>query len=376
MSTTEIASTDLESLLAPVSHENPCGEWLRYEGTYDQVREARREDDPALPQGVWQAELKRADWDAVQTLCVTALATRSKDLQLAVWLLEAWIQLDGFSGAAKGLELICRLCEAYWDSLYPPLEADLTPRLAAIRWINDKLSRRLRLLPLTDPSMPGVPAYSLANWDVAMRNPTRDTGNGNPSTDGITLTKFEQSVSVTSYEWFCALKDSVDATLKHIRALDSLIDQRAGKESPGLVKLRSEAEAVGELVETMLTAARAKLPAPPAATAPESNRELDFSAASSALVRAEPQLPLKTEEVLEQSSFGPIRSRADAYRQLEEIAEFLYRNDPHSPTPYLIRRAVAWGQMHFDELLPELVKSDGDMSEIMKLLRLDHPEGN
>jgi hypothetical protein len=32
--------------------------------------------------------------------------------------------------------------------------------------------------------------------------------------------------------------------------------------------------------------------------------------------------------------------------------------------------------MHFDELLPELVKSDGDMSEIMKLLKLDRPDGN
>jgi len=32
---------------------------------------------------------------------------------------------------------------------------------------------------------------------------------------------------------------------------------------------------------------------------------------------------------------------------------------------------VAWGQMHFDELLPELVKNDGEVSEMMKLLRLD-----
>ena len=68
-----------------------------------------------------------------------------------------------------------------------------------------------------------------------------------------------------------------------------------------------------------------------------------------------------------------IRTRADAYRALEEIAEFLYGNDPHSPTSYLIRRAVAWGDMHFDELLPELVRDDAELSDIVKLLRLDKP---
>jgi type VI secretion system protein ImpA len=367
------ASMDLEILLAPVAGENPCGEWLRYEGIYDQVREARREDDPALPQGVWQTELKRADWDTVQTLCATALATRSKDLQLAVWLLEAWIQLDGFSGAAKGLTLLHGLSECYWDGLYPPLDADLTARLAPIRWINDKLSRRLRLLPLTHPSIQGVPAYSLAHWDVAMRAP----GNVDPGAGAVTLTKFEQSVSVTSYEWFCNLKDRVEATLAQIRALDLLIDNKAGRESPGLVKLRSEAEAVEQLVETMLAAARARLPASPVETAPEANGEFDSDAAPSAPVHAESSCSDDGQETPSNlPATGRVRSRAEAYRLLEEIAEFLYHNDPHSPTPYLIRRAVAWGEMHFDELLPELVRSDGGMNDMIKLFRVDRSDGH
>jgi type VI secretion system protein ImpA len=65
------------------------------------------------------------------------------------------------------------------------------------------------------------------------------------------------------------------------------------------------------------------------------------------------------------------RTRAEAYAQLEEIAAFLHQNDPHSPTPYLIWRAVSWGNLHFDELLPELVRDQGELSAIIKLLRLD-----
>lgn len=65
---------------------------------------------------------------------------------------------------------------------------------------------------------------------------------------------------------------------------------------------------------------------------------------------------------------GPIRSRADAYRQLSTIADYLQKIEPHSPTPYLIRRAVAWGNMPLTDLLQELMNGSGDLVEIYRLL--------
>ena len=126
--------TDLDRLTAPISTENPCGAWLRYDVTYDEVRDARREDDAGLPQGVWASELKRANWATVEKLCAEALSGRTKDLQLAAWLMEAWIQLDGFAGAARGFELMRRLCSTFWDGMYPALDNDPAPRLAPIQW--------------------------------------------------------------------------------------------------------------------------------------------------------------------------------------------------------------------------------------------------
>lgn len=366
--TLDPALTNIDRLVEPISAQGPAGQSLRYEGTYDLAREARREDDAGLPQGVWQAELKRADWTAVESICATAIATRSKDLQLAVWLLEAWIQLDGFAGAARGLELLGRLCSGFWETMYPPLEADLTPRLAPIQWANEKLSRRLRLLPLTQPTMPGVPAYSLADWDMAMRNPGT-----NNSDNAVTLGKFEQSVNLTTYDWFATLRADVTATVDHVRAFDELMDQLAGDQSPGMIRFRSEAETAGHLVETMLDSARPRRP----------EREAEDTSS----LAVPPETFASAPTVIENGSIGAasnhvpaceiagarIRSRTEAYRLLEDIAEYLDRTDPHSPTPYLIRRAVAWGDMHFEELLPELVRDQGELSDIVKLLRLDFP---
>jgi predicted component of type VI protein secretion system len=66
----------------------------------------------------------------------------------------------------------------------------------------------------------------------------------------------------------------------------------------------------------------------------------------------------------------PIRSRADAYRQLEGIANFLQSIEPHSPTPYLVRRAVSWGRMPLPELMQEVLREEGDLNRLFKVLGL------
>jgi type VI secretion system protein ImpA len=355
--TLDVSLTDLDRLTAPISTEHPCGEWLRYEGTYEQIRDARREDDTGLPQGVWQTELKRANWDAVEQLCAVALNSRSKDLQLATWLLEAWIQLDSFAGAARGIELMRRLCSAYWEQMFPALDADMAARLAPIQWVNDKLSRRLRLLRLTQPAMEGVPAYSLAEWDIALRNP-------GSAGENVNMAKFQQSVTLTDYRWFVALNKDVLETVERVRAFDELIDEKAGKLAPGLIKFRSEASAVAQLVETMLAATRGSRPDPVqlAETGPLAE------------ITSGKDETLPTRVDLTAPDLEPrVRTRVEAYDLLEEIAIFLYRNDPHSPTPYLIWRAVGWRDMHFNELLPELVRDNVELSDLVKLLRLDAP---
>jgi len=66
-----------------------------------------------------------------------------------------------------------------------------------------------------------------------------------------------------------------------------------------------------------------------------------------------------------------IRSREEAYQLLAEIAEFLLRAEPHSPTPYLIKRAVAWGRMPLAEVLQELVRDPNDLRAVYSLLGIE-----
>ncbi|ELM2169621.1 type VI secretion system protein TssA, partial [Pseudomonas aeruginosa] len=64
---------------------------------------------------------------------------------------------------------------------------------------------------------------------------------------------------------------------------------------------------------------------------------------------------------------GPT-SREDAYRQLLLIADYLARTEPHSPVPYLIKRAVEWGNKPLSELLAELINADSEARRVWSLL--------
>ena len=140
----------LEVLLEPIDPGQPCGPSLRYDPDYDRLRELRREDDSSLPTGVWQAEAKRADWAAVEQLASELLQRRSKDLMLAAWLGEAWLQRGGLGGLQRALVLLAELCERYPEEVHPQAQdGDQSWRVPPIDWLLRRYAELLHTrLPL------------------------------------------------------------------------------------------------------------------------------------------------------------------------------------------------------------------------------------
>lgn len=346
---------DLDALFAPVSPESPAGEPLRYSGVYDAIQEARREDDPSLPRGIWKSSLKRADWNGVMVTALDALETRSKDLQLAVWLLEAWIHVHGIAGVVRGLELLRGLCELYWEGLHPlPEEGDLEYRLAPLHWMNEKLSLVLKQLPVSRPEGEETPAYSLLDWENALRleNLQRAgglAGGAELPGDAVTLPRVMASVALTASAFYAAVLEDVRYCLEQIQEIEAFLDRRCGRDAPNLHRFAANLSALEQFSARILTE-RA-----------ERGEEVFPAAELPAGYEPAPEsLPLYAE--------SPIRSRAEAYRRLSEAADYLLRTEPHSPAPYLVRRAIAWGGMSLVELLAELMGGNNDLKTVYHLL--------
>lgn len=338
----------LDALLAPIDTARPGGESLQGNGVYREIQEARREDDPTLPQGPWVHELKRADWDKVARVAVGALAGKSKDLRVAVWLLEAEIRRNGFAAIAPCVELIRALCERHWEHLHPRIEgADLEYRTNVIHWANEKLLPVLRLVPLTRTGR-DEPALTWADWEQAQRNEqlrAAQSGNGRDAADDITPLAFAAAMAATPTEHLAARYPELRAAAASVEALSDTLNRLCANDAPSLHNL---AEMLDQ-IQTLIGAELHKRGVHPNEPAPAGT-------ASEAVEAPAPD--------------AAIRDRASAYARLAEAADYLMRLEPHSPAPYLVKRAIAWGNLNTAELYRDLFVKHGGQINIFELLGL------
>ena len=143
---------EILKLLEPIEGPNPAGTYLRDEPgddgltVYDKIKKARTEVVDSLT-----GDRTPPDYAQVQKLAESALATKSKDIQLAAWLTEALLKRDGIAGLRDGLDLMKGLLEQYWDHLYPELEDDdAEMRAMPLNWVGDYLDVPVKFAPLNN----------------------------------------------------------------------------------------------------------------------------------------------------------------------------------------------------------------------------------
>ena len=69
-------------------------------------------------------------------------------------------------------------------------------------------------------------------------------------------------------------------------------------------------------------------------------------------------------------------TREEAFRRIEEIAEFFEKQEPHSPVHYGLRQIVRWGRMSLPELLRELMEDDSARAAFGKRVGIPKDESS
>jgi type VI secretion system protein ImpA len=68
---------------------------------------------------------------------------------------------------------------------------------------------------------------------------------------------------------------------------------------------------------------------------------------------------------------GPIKDREQAFVCLRKAAEYLMKDDPHSPVPYLVYTACDWGEKAAPDLYQELFLIKGGQLNIFEMMGLN-----
>ncbi|MBL8435258.1 MAG: type VI secretion system protein TssA [Zoogloea sp.] len=333
--------------------DQPCGDDLSFSAAFDQILEARRFDDPTLAQGEWVTDVKEADWRGVIRLCEALLATQTKDLRVAGWLTEALGRAHGLAGLADGHALTAALCDSFWDDIHPqPEDGELEQRIGALDWLLAQTTRLLRDIPLT-ASPKG--RYSLADLEAARakaRNPDDESTR-------LTLDSFDAALQGTPPQHFSDSLRDAERLKAALGSLQATLDARLGDAAP----------AFGPALDVLDDVTRnLRRHAPAAATPTAETASLPGPASAEATPREAPAVSVAMAST---AAGGPPGSRDEALRQLEGIAAFFRRTEPHSPVAYLAEKAVRWGNMPLHEWLRSVVRDDSALLRVEELLGIE-----
>jgi type VI secretion system protein ImpA len=133
------------------------------------------------------------------------------------------------------------------------------------------------------------------------------------------------------------------------------MDERFGKQTPGLSKIKNSLDSIRTLIENAVKAKGGQ------------KAKIDGKAESPV---NEPQDAAITNAQAVAELTGPISTRQEALIQLNAVAEYFRRTEPHSPVSYLVQRAIKWGQMPLDVWLQDVIKNDGVLDQLRETLGL------
>ncbi len=364
----------LEDILAPIG-DNQVGESVRHNGVYFAIKEARREDDPNLPQGVWTHDMKLADWDKVEKTAIDALCHRSKDLQLGVWLMESSIHRYGFAGIAPAATLIRALCESFWGNMHPQMvDGDIEFRTNPINWINEKLSLSLRLIPITSTPLDGRECH-WDDWDNAQRfEQMKLQHQGDLHWEGITSDAFKQRLAATPKAFFLEEYQQISDGIEAIDLLISWFDQQCGSDSPSLGEMRALLMNVSDMITNELTRRGVSVSDNNADNANTHHQDDADHPSNPSGNGGDGGNGDSGDSGNNRDNTRELAHRSDAFAQLREAAEFLMRDDPHSPVPYMVYTACQWGEKGAPELYDELFLQKGGQLNIFEMMGLSNQE--
>jgi type VI secretion system protein ImpA len=344
--TATLSLLDVQGLLKPIPGDDPAGDALAYaHGLRDELVELRREERPEdFDEATRPPELKRADWQGVIRRASEALRQETKDLRVACHLIEALAKSEGFGGLRDGLTFLRRLIGECWDRLTPPMdEGDLEVRAAPLANLLDDPDRGIRfpdtvrMIPLIGPP---DHRFGLIAWSRARQ-----------SHDPKVTEELARAVVQTPNEQIHATAEAIDQCLAELKLLIAVTDGRLGEESPGWTNLRAALQQCREMIGQELAG---MVPDSRPEQAPAGN------AAAASPVPTPPQAAV---------------SRARAYAQLKQAAETLEKLEPHSPIPYLVKRAVQLGRLPFPKLMEQLIRDRNVLEEFSREFGLNRSAG-
>ena len=332
----------LDELILPIPGPAPSGEPLA-DGVRLQLDELRKEPDDFDPSTAGRI----ADWPKIIRLASENLQVKSKDLLLAVRLVEAITKKNGLAGLRDGLQLLGRLSADCWEYLHPipgPGE-DAEIRVGPFNWLNDamrgaKFPQVITALPLVKA---GTKAFAYVDSIVAARKKELEES----------VPKIDMAALQTTYE-------DLQEAKRALEELSKTLDERLGSDvAPNFLSPENTASmgtALDQCIHMVWGLGK--------------RRGVDFGAAPAVAAEAEAGDAADATG----AAAAPVsvaNTREELYKQLGLIATTLKRIEPHSPIPFMLDRCVRLGMLPFPVLMRAIMRETAPLDELDRIMGIE-----
>ena len=338
------AVLNIDELVLPISDASPSGEPLA-DAVRLQLDELRKEADDfdASRAG------RQADWPKIIRLATDTLAGKSKDLLLAVRLVEAVTKKHGSAGLRDSLQLLGRLVTDCWDYLHPipgPGE-DAEVRVGPFNWLNDsmrgaKFPQAIRSIPLLKA---GSKTFAYVDWITPERKGDLEEVIGK-----IDIPSLRNAFADATAAWSA------------LETLSRALDDKLGNDIAPNFLSPENTSSIGTAIEQCLQLIREVAHRRGVELEPSSNGAAEPEAGEAVPSPSGPSGPT-----------GQGNSREELYRQIEVIATTLKRIEPHSPIPFMLERCVRLGGLPFPSLMRAIIRESGTLDELDRIMGIEAP---
>lgn len=326
-----VVDSCMDPLLAPCEGGLATGMDLSLDPVMEEIRRARHEALPGLSRGAWERADPSPGWQWVERCTREVLIRRSKDLQVALWHVEALLHLQGFRGLGQGLALMTGLVGRFWDGLHPGRE-EPEARVQRLLGMDRHLVPALRNLPL-------IQGIRWEEWEACQRQPGEE---GERARQAL-LKRLEPSGVAGAH---LPLHQAREALRGFIETLEQRFPEGEAPVPVGLV------QALDDWMGLL-----AKVGGAPASrTAATGDRE----------GAGAPEGP--PGEVMN-------GDRHQVVARLRESAAWFRAHEPHSPVGPLVARAARWADMPLEVWLVDVVKDPDVLAQVRELLALPGDSG-
>lgn len=265
------------------------------------------------------------EWTAIRAKSAEALL-KSKDLRLLAHLASAVLRTDGLLAFAETLTIASRWLELYWRDTYPRIDEDGIFRRNALNYFADPIAivDGVRRAPLFSSAQHGT--YSLRDIEIAAGLVPAD-GKAPPEQPRI-----DAAIAAASRDELARVQESVSAGLAALVQIEARMSDDGVNAPPSFQPLSSQLAKIDRLLRKHLT--------PPAAAEADAAAGGDGGATPAAEAAG--------------AAIGAIRSRQDAIRALDAVADYFRRHEPSSPIPLFVDRAKRLVSKDFLEVLADI----------------------